>query len=108
MKTQNIQNAIRILRERLIKRFGKGLKIYLFGSIARGDYDADSDIDVLVLLPFESNHSVEEEIFDIAYDIELDYDVVFGIIVYSLDFWISHKARAMPLYKIVDSEGIPV
>ena len=49
-------------------------------------------------LPVNLTYSLEEEIFNIAYDIELEYDVIFGIIVYSSNFWFSQKANTMPLF----------
>ncbi len=48
---------------------------------------------------------LEEEIFNIAYDIELEYDVIFGIIVYSSNFWFSQKGSIMPLFQHIQEEG---
>ncbi len=48
---------------------------------------------------------LEEEIFNIAYDIELEYDVIFGIIVYSSNFWFSQKGSIMPLFQRIREEG---
>ena len=45
----------------------------VFGSSARGDRREDSDIDVYVLIP-EVNRQIEEDLFDIAYDLDLRYD----------------------------------
>jgi len=42
----------------------------VFGSTARGDRSAESDIDVFVHLPRVSR-DIEEDLFDIAYGIEL-------------------------------------
>jgi len=39
----------------------------------------DSDIDLLVLLRFELNNSIEEEVFDLGYEVELKYNIVLGI-----------------------------
>lgn len=108
MNTQNIQTAINELQKRLIQRFGNDVQLYLFGSAARGDYSSESDIDVLVLVPGELPHSQEEDIFDTAYDVELEYDVVFGIIAYSRDFWKSRRAQSMPLFENIRKEGISI
>ncbi len=51
--------------------------------MARGDYHEYSDIDILVVLPSEVNTATEEQVFDLAYDIELEYGVIIGTIVYS-------------------------
>lgn len=108
MKKAKVKEAVDKLKERLINRFGNELEIYLFGSVARGDSDKESDIDILVLVPFELNNSLEEEIFDIAYDIELEHGVVFGMIVYSKDYWYSQISQITPLYKNVKKEGVAV
>jgi predicted nucleotidyltransferase len=108
MNTQNIQTAVSELRKRLTYGFGDDVQLYLFGSVARGNYSSDSDIDVLVLVPGKLTASQEEKIFDAAYDVELEYDVVFGIIAYSKDFWTSTQARSMPLCEHIRREGIPV
>ncbi|MCL4385049.1 MAG: nucleotidyltransferase domain-containing protein [Cyanobacteria bacterium] len=108
MEKENIQKAILMLNTQLIKRFKKNIELYIFGSVARGEYSNESDIDVLVLIPFKLTNSIEEEIFNIAYDIELKYSIIFGIIVYSKDFWFSSITRNMPLYRNIKKEGIPV
>jgi hypothetical protein len=69
------------------------------------DYRENSDVDILVALPGPVNNAVEEMVFDMAYDIELEYGLVFGTIVYSKNFWYSDRAAAMPLYKNIRREG---
>lgn len=105
MKT-TITLALNAFRKRLAAAFGSEAEIYLFGSVARGNYDVDSDIDILVLLPFEPNNSTEEQVFDLGYEVGLEYGVVFGIVVYSKAFWGSARAKAMPLYQSVSREGV--
>jgi len=106
MPDKRIQQALKELKQALNNHFGAKIKIYLFGSMARGDNSSNSDIDVLVLLPFEMGTNTQEEVINIAYDIELKYDVIFGLLVYSDKFWKSGRAKAMPLHQSVDKEGI--
>lgn len=101
----NEKKALLELRSALLNRF-PGAEIVLYGSKARGDYKELSDIDVLVLLNREVNNSMEEDIFSIAYKIELKYDVVFGIVVYSKKFWNSNFGKAMPLHWNIERDGI--
>lgn len=104
---ENERKALQELKDKLLGRF-PDVEIILYGSKARKDYEEFSDIDVLVLLDMEINNSLEEEIFSSAFQLELKYDVIFGIIVYSKKFWNSNLGKAMPLHWNVDKDGIPV
>jgi predicted nucleotidyltransferase len=108
MNEQNIQRSIAELKKRLQKHFGSELEFYLFGSVARNNYEPDSDIDILVLVPGKVDTSLKEDIIDLAYDVELEYDVVFGIVVRSKEFWISEKAAAMPFHQSVQKEAVRI
>jgi predicted nucleotidyltransferase len=106
--TKDIASAIQELKLRLVTLFGLEVELKLFGSSARGDDREYSDIDILVLLPGQVNHTIEEEIFDTAYDLELKYSVVFGIIVYEKAFWNSDLAATMFLHQNIEREGLAV
>lgn len=99
------EKALRELKKNLLDQFPV-TEIILFGSKARGDDSEFSDIDVLVLLNREPTNSEEEKIFSMAYQLELRYDVVFGIVVYSEKLWNSPVGLAMPLHQNIDREGI--
>jgi len=103
-----ITSAVQELKGSLITMFGRDVEFKLFGSVARGDDRKYSDIDLLVLLPGQVDHSVEEMVFDAAYDMELKYSVVFGVIVYEKAFWNSELAAVMPLHQNIDREGLAV
>jgi predicted nucleotidyltransferase len=98
MQKENIQKALEALKVKISKQFGPQSQLYLFGSVARGEYASGSDIDIMVILPCKLSNAIEEQVFELAYDIELQYDVVFGIVVYSLDFWLSPVAEYIPLF----------
>lgn len=108
MTRDSITSASLEFKRRLVRAFGSETTTSLFGSAARGDHREFSDIDVLVLLPFEPDISVEERIFDMAYDVELEHGVVFGVLVFSRAFWDSDIARAMPLHRNIEREGVGV
>ena len=108
MNEQNIKRSISALKKTLQERFGSELEFYLFGSVARINYEPDSDIDVLVLVPGKVDTSLKEEIIELAYDVELEYDVVFGIVVRSKEFWISEKAASMPFHQNIQREAVRI
>jgi len=106
MNQTQIKKAIQALKQGLVHRFGTDVELRIFGSVARGDYHKHSDIDILVVLPGKVDNAIEEQVFDMAYDIELEYGLVIGTIVYSRDFWYSDRAAVMPLYKNIQREGL--
>jgi predicted nucleotidyltransferase len=106
MNQKQIEKALQALKQGLVHRFGTYVELRIFGSVARGDYHEHSDIDILVVLPDKVDNAVEEQVFDMAYDIELEYGLVIGTIVYSRDFWYSDRAAVMPLYKNIQREGL--
>lgn len=104
---ENERKALQELKERLLKTY-PGVEIILYGSKVRGDFDKESDIDLLILVKSPVTSRLEEEITHIAFEIELNYDVVFGKIVENKDFWNSHLAKAMPLHWNIDKEGVHI
>jgi len=63
---------MQLFSESVRKIMGSNLsKILAYGSYARGDYNENSDIDVMVLtsLPEDKIEPVEDALYDIAFDI---------------------------------------
>ncbi len=102
------QEAVQKLKEKLTRLFASQVKLYLFGSVARGDLGPESDIDVLVLFDGKLTPIVEKEIMDAAFQIELEDDVVFGLMIESMNDWHSPLFRAMPIHRVIDEEGVLV
>ncbi len=103
-----IKEAINLLKARLADQFGPDTKLVLFGSTARNENNETSDVDVLVLLPCDVDISMEERVFDISFEVGLEYDIVFGVIVYSNRFWQTPQAEVMPLHVNISREGISI
>lgn len=82
------------------------IEMRIFGSTARGDRTAESDIDVFIHLPIV-NREVEEDLFDMAFDLELKYDCLIDVIVLSDENLSVNHAKPM-IYKKVMEEGIAV
>jgi predicted nucleotidyltransferase len=106
LSQERLKASLDELKASLVERFGPAVDLTLFGSVARGSFGADSDIDVLVLIPSRVSTDMEEEVFDLAFDVELKYDVVFGIIVYSREEWESPRLASMPLHHMIEAEGV--
>jgi predicted nucleotidyltransferase len=78
------------------------IEMKLFGSFARGDYSRRSDIDLMVRLP-RVNRNIEEDLFNIAYDLELEYDCVIDVIVLP-----QNLGNNIMIYKNIQKEGITI
>lgn len=104
---ENERKALHELKEKLLQKFPDA-EIILYGSKARGDFDEESDIDLLILVKSQVTSILEKEITHITYDIELKYDVIFGKIVENKDFWSTPLANAMPFHWNIDREGVLV
>ncbi|HLD69328.1 MAG TPA: nucleotidyltransferase domain-containing protein [Candidatus Omnitrophota bacterium] len=105
---QRAAMAVAGLNDQLKRRFGDKVSLYLFGSVARGDFGSESDIDVLVLFDGKLTREVEKEIMEAAFNIELEDDVVFGLMIETKGDWQTPLFCAMPIHKVIDEEGVLV
>ena len=78
------------------------IEMKLFGSFARGDYSKTSDIDLMVILA-KVDRNIEEDLFNIAYDLELEYDCIIDVIVLPQNF-----NNNILVYRNIQKEGIAV
>jgi len=83
--------------------------VILYGSYARGDYDNESDIDIMVLVNSNGNElrEIEKKVFQIAWDIGFDYSIVVTAFVNNYDLFHSRTA-VLPYYRNVVNEGVPL
>jgi predicted nucleotidyltransferase len=99
--------AVNRLKEVLTRDFGL-VTLILYGSKARGDSHRESDIDVLVVLRDEFDWRTKHAIYDVCFDINLEYDVLLQPIIYSQARYDDPLTRATPLYQYVQEEGVTV
>jgi len=105
---KNEKAAIAELKKRVLEKFPSA-EFTLFGSVARGTSTPESDIDVLVIVKGEKQMSkIKNQIYNAAYKIELEHDVIFGIIVDSRDDWKKYENLEMPLCQEVWKYGVPL
>lgn len=102
---KKIEQIVGELKDRISEKYGiKEMRV--FGSSARGDRKPESDIDVLVHLSL-INRQIEEDIFDMAYDLELKHDCLIDIIVVD-DRDLSGARGVAPIYEKIRAEGAAV
>lgn len=105
--SEKLKAILAELRSRFEEIYGARLvKMVLFGSQARGDAVAGSDIDVLVVLRGEVNPGDEiERTGDIVTDLSLQNDELISCLFMDEDRF---TLRNSPLLRNIRKEGIPL
>ena len=107
---EDIQNILLLFAQNVRKLIGKNLsKILVYGSYARGDYNENSDIDIMILtsLPENKIEPIEDALYDIAFDFMMEYEIQISVIVKNEEhfkYWLG----ALPFYDNGEREGIEI
>lgn len=102
----------------IIMEFARGVKrilgsslkqVILYGSYARGDYNVNSDIDIMVLttLTDAEIEQVESDVYDLAFDFQMDYGGDISVVIKNegqFNYWLG----ALPFYDNVLRDGIMI
>jgi predicted nucleotidyltransferase len=83
-------------------------QVILFGSKARGDADACSDVDLLLLTTRALHWQEEKAIVETLFDIGLAYDVLFSPLCVSSEEWEEDLFRELPIYQEILRDGAVV
>lgn len=107
---QRIQNQLEEFMILVRKCFGQNLKsVLVYGSYARGDYNDNSDIDIMILVALSEDEikQTENSILDGAYDLELKYGKVLSPVIKNQDFF-EYWSDTLPFYRNVKTEGVKI
>jgi predicted nucleotidyltransferase len=106
--TFTMQELINQYVDEIKKIYGEHLrKVILYGSYARGDFNEDSDIDIMILLDMSDMDlkAYSQQLSYMTYDYNMDNDVDIKPIAKSENFfnkWVDNY----PFYNNVNNEGI--
>ncbi len=103
---ENERQALAELKESLSHRFGP-VDVRLYGSAARGQSAADSDLDVMVILE-KRTAANEDAIDDIVFRINLSRACLISTVIYDRTEIEDGPMSESPLYKNVVREGVPL
>lgn len=101
----SIEKAINEFSKLLKQRLGANLlEIRLFGSVARGRFTLESDIDILIVAR-EDIRLVREIAMDVVVDINLKYDVVISPVIMLKEHYSASVFRETLFFKALQEEG---
>lgn len=100
--------ALRELKESLRTLLGDQLlKMLLFGSMARGDYSDESDIDVAIIIR-GLTHELKNKILDTVAEVELKHLMPVSVLTLSEAEFDRLKSRERRIALDIEREGVPL
>lgn len=81
-------------------------RVILFGSRARGDYEKESDWDLLILTSIPATEENKRNLRYRLLDIELETEQAISTLIHHHDHWKNYSVT--PLYNVIEEEGIEV
>ena len=101
-----IQRLMSELKKGFTELYGKRLRaVYLFGSYARGGYNNNSDLDVMIVV--DDYKSYWDELVysaELASNLSLEYNVTISRMIMKEDQW---KKGDLPILRNIRAEGVP-
>lgn len=85
MNFKKISEIIEELNNSLKQTFPDFKGVYLYGSVARGDFTKDSDVDIINVFEKELSYEEELELAGIIGDIDYKYDIFIDYHDYTLE-----------------------
>jgi len=79
--------------------------VWLFGSKARSDSDAESDVDLLIVTHGDDD-LLREAVSEVAYDLSLEHSALLCEHVIGARRFAQMRARQEPLYRNISREGV--
>ena len=101
------RSAIREAARLLVDAFG-ARRVVLFGSKARGDDTADSDIDLLVLTDHRPTWNQRLAMRTALQTVQSAHNVLISLVLVPEDQWHHGPYQALPIWAEIDRDGVVV
>lgn len=112
MLERKSEDEIRIITAKIVEQAknllkGNIYKIVLYGSYARGNFDIESDIDVMIILNCNKEEvcRYRKQISRVAGQIGLENDIEVSLLLRDRDTF-ERSGEVLPFYKNIQKEGI--
>lgn len=90
--------------------YGKNLvKVILYGSYARGDYNKESDLDIVAIVQGDRTMLQEQlkKVWDESCELELEYEIILSPTVIPYEEFQKYQ-EDLPYYRNIVQEGIEI
>lgn len=107
---ETVHNIVYRFAKQIREIYGDSLKkVVVYGSYARGDYQNNSDIDIMILV--DANEAEINKKFNSVCDLAFDYELEYGIVISPLVKNEEHFMKwseTLPFYRNVKQEGVTI
>lgn len=85
------------------------VKIVLYGSYARGDYDSESDVDIAALVHGDREMLQEQlrQVWNVSSDLELEFGTILSPTVIPYEEYEQYR-NDLPYYRNIAKEGVEI
>lgn len=85
------------------------VKIVMYGSYARGDYNVESDIDIVAIVKGErvTLQNKLKKVWDTSADLELEYETIISPTIIPYEEYERFRDD-IPYYRNIDQEGVTI
>ena len=99
--------ALSEIKRRLLEKFDIKTLV-LYGSVARGQADEESDADLLVVTSKPLTRFERHEITNVVFEVNLQYDTTFSTLVVDIKSWETGIISVLPVRDEIIRDGIQV
>jgi predicted nucleotidyltransferase len=105
--TQAERQALQMLQQEITSHW-PGAMFTIFGSRILKTADAESDLDLLIVLPQTVTTSIRRHIIHKVFELNLAFGCNISILLVSQDEWHNSALSITPIHATIASEGIPL
>jgi len=106
----NITLILQKYRVEMENIFGASLvRVILYGSYARGDYNINSDVDIMILADIQPEEvsRFADKVYDVSYNFDTEYNIEINPSVQSIHTF-DHWKEVYPFFINIEKEGVVV